>query len=392
MKTYPYVLVSCYADPMARVSTRPPLVFTAEEKSRLDQLRQSKTAAFRDVQRAQILWRYHAGETVSQIARALKMTRKSVLKWIDKTLQIGANVGMKDSPHKPREAIITDDAKAWVVNLACCKPKEFGYAAELWTRSALARHVRQHAVQAGYPALAKAAKATVQRILDAQALRPHKVTYYLERRDPTFLTKMKNVLLVYQEVALQNEALSNGAPQPLVITVSVDEKPGVRAIGHTAPDLPPVARKYSTVAGDHEYIRYGTWSILAALDLHDGHGTARVEERHRSGEFIALLRDLDAHYSPDCTIRMVLDNHSSHLSKETRAYLATRPNRFKYVLTPTHGSWLNIVETLFGKMTRTFLRKIRVESKNELRDRILQGIAEINAYPVVHRWKKFEAL
>src|SRR5690242_16135907 len=108
---------------MARVSARPPLVFTAEEKSRLDQLRQSKTAAFRDVQRAQILWRYHAGETVSQIARALKMTRKSVLKWIDKTLQIGANVGMKDSPHKPREAIITDDAKAWVVNLACCKPK-----------------------------------------------------------------------------------------------------------------------------------------------------------------------------------------------------------------------------------------------------------------------------
>src|ERR1700694_2493643 len=154
---------------MARVSTRPRLVLTDEEKGHLDQLRQSKTAAFRDVQRAQILWRYHAGETVSQIARALKTTRKSVLKWIDKTLQIGANVGMKDSPHKPREAIIADDAKAWVVNLACCKPKEFGYAAELWTRSALARHVRKHAVQSGYPALAQAAKATVQRILDAQA-------------------------------------------------------------------------------------------------------------------------------------------------------------------------------------------------------------------------------
>jgi transposase len=149
---------------MARASTRSRLVLTDEEKSHLDQLRQSKTAAFRDVQRAQILWRYHSGETVSQIARALKTTRKSVLKWIDKTLQIGAKVGMRDTPHKPREAVITDDAKAWVVNLACCKPKEFGYAAELWTRSALARHVRQHAVQAGYPALAQAAKATVQRI------------------------------------------------------------------------------------------------------------------------------------------------------------------------------------------------------------------------------------
>ncbi len=333
-----------------------------------------------------------AGETVSQIARSLKMTRKSVLKWIDKALQIGAEVGMKDTPHKPREAVITDDAKAWVVNLACCKPKEFGYAAELWTRSALARHVRKHAVQAGYPALAKAAKATVQRILNAQALRPHKVTYYLERRDPNFLLKMKDVLLVYQEVALQNEAVLNGDPQPLVITVSVDEKPGVQAIGNTSPDLPPVAGRYPTVARDHEYIRYGTWSILAALDLHDGHVTARVEERHRSVEFIALLKDLDAYYPPDCTIRLILDNHSAHLSKETRAYLATRPNRFKYVLTPTHGSWLNIVETLFGKMTRTFLRQIRVGSKKELKERILQGIAEINEMPVVHRWKAFEAL
>jgi len=199
---------------MARASQHSKLVLTAEEKDRLDQLRQSKTAAFRDVQRARILWRYHSGETVSQIARALKMTRKSVLKWIDKTLQVGVQVGLKDTPHKPREAVITDDAKAWVVNIACSKPKEFGYAAELWTRSALAQHVRKHAVQAGYPALAKAAKATVQRILDGQTLRPHKVTYYLERRDPNFLAKMKDVLMVYQEVALQNEAVSRGATAP----------------------------------------------------------------------------------------------------------------------------------------------------------------------------------
>jgi hypothetical protein len=377
---------------MPRASTRPRLVLTAEEKSHLDQLRQPKTAAFRDVQRAQILFRYHAGETVSQIARALKMTRKSVLKWIDKTLQIGAEVGMKDTPHKPREAVITDAAKAWVVNLACCKPKEFGYAAELWTRSALAQHVRQHAVQSGYPALAKAAKATMQRILEAQALPPHKVTYYLQRRDPNFLPILKVVLLVYQEVALQNEAVLNGAAQPLVITVSVDEKPGVQAIGNTPPDWPPVAGKYPTVARDHAYIRSGTWSILAALDLHDGHVTARVEERHRSAELIALLQDLDAYYPPDCTIRLVLDNHSAHISKETRAYLATRPNRFMYVLTPVHGSWLNIVETLFGKMTRTFLRQIRVGSKQELKERILLGIAEINEMPVVNRWKAFEAL
>ena len=135
-----------------------------------------------------------------------------------------------------------------------------------------------------------------------------------------------------------------------------------------------------------------TASILAGLDLQDGHVTARVEKRHRSVEFVRLLRDLDAYYPPEVTIRVLLDNHSAHISKETMAYLATRPNRFIYVHTPKHGSWLNLVETLFGKMARTFLRGIRVKSWDELQARILQGIAEINAVPVVHRWSNFTAL
>ena len=112
----------------------------------------------------------------------------------------------------------------------------------------------------------------------------------------------------------------------------------------------------------------------------------------RSREFILLLKDLDQSCPAECTIRLILDNHSSHISKETKAYLATRPNRFQYVHTPARGSWLNIVETLFGKMARTFLKRIRVESWEELRERILQGIAEINAAPVVQRWRKFEPL
>jgi transposase len=378
---------------MPRISTRPKLVLTSDEKRDLDELsRRSRTAAVRDVQRAQILLRYHAGETVTQIGRALKTTRKSVLKWIDKALQMGVKAGMKDTPHKPREAVITDDAKAWVVHLACSQPKDLGYAAELWTRSALARHVRREASAAGFPALARAGKATVQRILKAQELQPHKVRYYLERRDPDFERKMREVLLVYREVALQNEAAGKGRVPPEVITVSVDEKPGVQAIENTAPDLLPVPYKYPTLARDHEYIRHGTLSILASLDLHDGHVIARVEQRHRSIEFIALLKDLDSYYPPDCTIRLILDNHSAHTSQETRAYLATRPNRFKYVLTPTHGSWLNLAETLFGKMARTFLKHIRVKSLEELHQRILKGINELNEMPVVHRWKAFQAL
>lgn len=377
---------------MAGKSHRSKLVLTPNELEHLQRLVRSRSDPVREVQRAEVLTRYHAGETIASIVRAVGMTRVSVGKWIGRALSMGAIAALKDAYHRPHEPRITEEARAWVVMLACSKPKDLGYAAELWTRSSLARHVRAHAVEAGHPSLAQAAKATVHRILEQQHLRPDKVKYYLERRDPHFEEKMKVVLLVYQRVALQNaERAANDALLP-VITVAVDEKPGVQAIANTAPDLPPVAGEHPETARDHEYKRLGTCSILAALDLHDGHVTARVERRHRSHEFIRLLQDLDAYYPQQCSIRLILDNHSAHLSQETRDYLATRPNRFHYVLTPTHGSWLNLAETLFGKMARTFLRHIRVQSWEELRDRILLGVAEINAAPVVHRWGKFEAL
>ena len=141
---------------------------------------------------------------------------------------------------------------------------------------------------------------------------------------------------------------------------------------------------------DYEYVRHGTVSILAGIDLHSGHIFANVEERHRSVEFIGLLKQLDEHYPQDAIIRVVLDNHSAHISRETMAYLSTRPGRFEYVHTPKHGSWLNLIECAFSKMARTFLRHIRVKSKDELKTRILKGIAAINASPVVFRWNRFD--
>ncbi len=382
-----------YRGSVAGKSKLPTLVLTPEERQRLEALSASRAAAVREVERARILLRYHAGNNPSAIQRALNVSRVTIYHCLHKALEMGMEAGLKDTFHRPKEPLIGSADKAWVVHLACTKPKDLGYAAELWTRQSLAAHVRQQAQVAGHGSLAKAAKATVQRILDQQHLQPHKVKYYLERRDPEFELKMKEVLMVYQEVAVQNQAAAGAAGvAPNVITVSIDEKPGVQALENTAPDLPPVPEKHPTVGRDHEYKRHGTLSILASLDLHDGHVVARVEERHRSREFVALLKDLDAYYPAGVTIRVILDNHSAHISKETRAYLATRPNRFSYVHTPKHGSWLNLVETLFGKMAHTFLRQIRVKSKAELKERIQRGIAEINAAPVVHRWKKFDLL
>lgn len=373
---------------MARKTQRAELSLSIEQRSKLEQISKSRKASLREVQRSQVLLHYADGFPISQIQDLVKVSRPTVYKCIDKALAAGPDAGLKDHYHRPFDPSITSEAKAWIVNLACTKPKDHGLAAELWTLKELAKYSRTYAPEAGHECLSKAVKATIWRILTADAVKPHKIEYYLERRDPAFEQKMQEVLMVYQEVNLQNDLKENAFPS--LITVSVDEKPGVQAIQNIAPDLPPKPGKHKSVGRDYEYKRLGTVSILAALDLHDGKIIAQVHERHRSCEFIELLKELDAHYAPECTIRVVLDNHSAHISKETMKYLASRPGRFVYVHTPKHGSWLNLIETAFSKMARTFLRHIRVSSKAELKERILKGINEINSAPVVYRWKKFD--
>ncbi len=375
---------------MARRSGRAALTLAPEQRKTLEELAASTTAPAREVERAKVLLGFAAGTSITELQRQLGFSRPMIYRCVDKALAAGVQTGLKDKYHRPHEPEITDEAKAWVVSVACTKPKDHGLAAELWTISALAKFVSQGAQAAGFPRLAKAGKSTVWRILDDHDVKPHKIRYYLEKRDPEFDRKMQEVLMVYRDVSIYTEGAVHDARPNAIYTVSVDEKPGVQAIGLTAPDLPPIPGKASAVGRDYEYVRRGTVSILAGIDLHSGQIFANVEDRHRSLEFIALLRRLDEHYPQDAIIRIVLDNHSAHISKETTAYLATRPGRFEYVHTPKHGSWLNLIECAFSKMARTFLRHIRVKSVDELKERILKGIAEFNATPVVFRWNKFD--
>jgi len=372
---------------MSRKSERPELKLDKSQHTELVKISQSRTASIREVQRASILLKYSDGESITAISNELNTSRPTIYKCIDKALAAGIETGLKDKYHSPKSPTITEDAKVWVVNLACTKPKDHGYAAEVWSLSQLAKHTRNHAPSAGYKCLERAAKATIQRILKSHPVQPHKIRYYIERRDKDFDRKMQEVLVVYREVNVINDSKKKNNK---IITVSLDEKPGIQAIRNTTPDLPPIPGKHMQIARDYEYERLGTLSLLAALDLHTGHVIGQVHERHRSREFIQLLKELDEYYPADCTIRIILDNHSSHISKETMKYLTTRPNRFIYVHTPTHGSWLNLIETYFSKIARTFLKHIRVESKEELKERILKGIEETNAEPVIHRWKNFD--
>ena len=375
---------------MPFISKRPKLRFTEEESSWLHQLSQSRTEAAGQVQRAEILLRYHDGETVSGIAATLRTNRPRVERCIAKALELGVGGALHDLPGRGRHPSLTAEARAWVVALACRKPKELGYAQELWTTRLLAQHARKHGVAAGHPSLQHLARGTVSKILRAQSVQPHKIEYYLERRDADFEVKMKQVLHVYRQVELWHQA---GAPAELTAVLSYDEKPGIQALQNTAPDLAPVPGQHPTLGRDHEYVRHGTLSLLAGIDLWSGEVLGLVRDRHRSREFIEFLRLLDARYPAEARIRMVLDHHSAHLSRETRTFLGTVPNRFEFIFTPTHGSWLNLIESFFGKMAKTLLRGIRVKSKDELKTRIEMYLREVSEEPVVFRWKyKLETL
>jgi len=365
------------------------LALSEEDVRKLNAVARSRTEAASRVERARMLLAYREDPSFYAVGRAVGVHHQTVQRCVERAVAYGAIAALDDLPRPGREPTITAEAKTWLTNLACRKAKELGYPHELWTTRLLARHAREHGPEEGHSCLSKLAQGTLCNILNEQEIKPHKIRYYLERRDPEFKTKMAEVLCVYREVKLIREtaAAANQEPSDAVAIVSYDEKPGIQAIATTAPDLPPEPGKHATFARDHEYKRHGTVSLLAGIDLLTGQVHALVKDRHRSREFIEFLRILDAAYPAHTAIKLILDNHSAHISKETKAWLANQPaGRFEFVFTPKHGSWLNLVEGFFSKLARSVLRHIRVASKQELKDRIMAAMDEFNRHPVVHTW------
>ncbi len=359
-----------------------------EELSRLTAISRSRTEPARRVERARMLLAYCDDPSFFAVGHALGVHHQTVQRCVERAIVDGPLAALDDRPRSGKEPTITAEAKAWLVSLACRKAKELGYPHELWTTRLLARHAREHGPAAGHDCLARLAQGTVCKLLAREEVQPHKVRYYLERRDAEFEAKMAQVLCVYREVEILKQAAAEpDNPNKAVAIISYDEKPGIQAIATTAPDLPPKPGVAPSFARDYEYKRHGTLSLMAGIDLVTGKVHAQVKDRHRSREFIELLKLIDAAYASDTAIKLILDNHSAHISKETKAWLAAqRPGRFEFTFTPTHGSWLNLIEGFFSKLARSVLRHIRVASKQELKDRIMQAINDINRHPVVHTW------
>lgn len=359
-----------------------------EEREYLKLQTRARTIQAQTVTRARILLLRADSVSIDAIADKVGLNRCSVMLCLKKFKEGGIENALFDAPGRGRNAEITDEEKAWIINIAYQKPIDFGYAAETWTYAKLTSHINKTAEAAGYTRLSTIHKSTVNTILDEADIKPHKITYYCENRDPDFDSKMHNVLLVYKQLEMQFDEsgkliISEDTP---IHVLSYDEKPGIQAIATTSDDLMP-DEKHSTINRDYEYKRLGTLSLLAAIDLQTGEAIPLVRDKHSSMEYIEFLKLLDDKYPKGDKLHIVLDNLKVHTSEATRKYLATVPGRFEFVFTPKHGSWLNMVEGFFSKMTRQMLRGIRVKSKEELTNRIYRYFAEINEEPIVFHWK-----
>ena len=359
-----------------------------EEREYLKLQTRARTIQAQTVTRARILLLRADSVSIDAIADKVGLNRCSVMLCLKKFKEGGIENALFDAPGRGRNAEITDEEKAWIINIACQKPIDFGYAAETWTYAKLTSHINKTAEAAGYTRLSTIHKSTVNTILDEADIKPHKITYYCENRDPDFDSKMHNVLLVYKQLEMQFDEsgkliISEDTP---IHVLSYDEKPGIQATATTPDNLMP-DEKHSTINRDYEYKRLGTLSLLAAIDLQTGEAIPIVRDKHSSMEYIEFLKLLDDKDPKGDKLRIVLDNLKVHTSEATRKYLATVPGRFEFVFTPKHGSWLNMVEGFFSKMTRQMLRGIRVKSKEELTNRIYRYFAEINEEPIVFHWK-----
>ena len=362
---------------------------TNDEVTYLQSLIRQRTIQAQVVDRAKVLLYKAQGATNSDIAERLDVNINTVKLCLSKFKEGGVQRALFDDKRKGRPVEITDDAVAWIISIACQRPADLGYAQELWTLKNLHQYIQNHAEKAGYTRLTTITKPMIQKILKRSEIRPFKIKYYCEKRDPDFETKMHDVLVVYKQVEMQFDENGNiivPTDSPMIHTVSCDEKPGIQAIATTCEDLRPTAEN-GCVCRDYEYKRLGTLSLIAGIDLLTGIAVPVVSETHKSSDFITLLKKLDEMYPEGDIIRIICDNHSAHKSKEVQNYLATKPEgRYTFVFTPKHASWLNLIECFFSKMTKQMLKGIRVKSKEELADRIYQYFDEVNAEPVVFHW------
>jgi putative transposase len=311
------------------------LELTADEKAQLESIARSRSVPVALNQRAKIVIASAAGETSIAVAERLRTTRETVGKWRKRFIQ-GRIAGLYDELRPGAPRTISDEKIAELVNATLkTKPKD---GATHWS-------VRSMAAETGI------SKTSVHRYFMAFGLQPHRQDSFKLSTDPFFIEKLRDVVGLYLD------------PPMDAIVLCVDEKSQCQALERTQPMLPMGLGYVEGVT--HDYIRHGTTTLFAALNVLDGEVLASCKPRHRHQEFLSFLREIDSSVPQELDIHMVVDNYATHKHPKVKAWMAARP-RWHVHFIPTYSSWLNQVERFFAIITDKAIRRSSFKSVREL--------------------------
>jgi transposase len=328
-----------------------PVRLTAKRRRKLEQIVRAATSPQRLVLRARIVLLAAGGMTNARIARRLGCSVAVARAWRCRFAVRGIP-GLFDKPRSGRPEVHGPSARLAVIAVATSVPPQ---GESQWSHPLIASHLHERGLAIS--------AATVGRVLAEAKVRPHKVRGWLNRADdPSFWLRAGAVCRLYLD------------PPPATVLISVDEKTGIQAKSRKHRQIP--ARSGRDARREFEYVRHGTISIIAAMNVATGEVIAERIHRNDSAAFIRFLAMLDQMIPPYLRIHMIMDNGSSHTSAATRAWLCAHP-RFEVTHTPKHASWLNMIEQWFGVLARRLLRRGDFTSRGDLE-------AQITAFTIRH--------
>jgi transposase len=331
------------------------VILSASDRRRLEEIAADRSRPRKHIERAQVLLASVDHVPVQHVADAVGVSRPMVWRWQQRFAEEGINGLLRDKTRLPGTPPIPPDVVARVVALTCGPPSQ---QATHWTGRAMAK-------------AAGISLRSVQRIWQAHQLQPHRIRTFKRSRDPAFEAKLVDVVGLYLD------------PPTHAVVLSIDEKSQIQALDRTQPGLPLKPGRCGTMT--HDYVRHGTTTLFAALNVLDGTVIGRCMPRHRHEEFIRFLNTVEREIPAGRQAHAVVDNYATHKHPKVKAWLARHP-RWTFHFTPTSGSWLNAVETFFSALTRKRIRRGSFHSLVDLQAAIKRYLAEHNADPKPFVW------
>lgn len=326
-----------------------------QDREILDLLARAPKTPQRVALRARIVLGAAAGQSINGLAGELGVTRPTVMLWRQRYSEMGVDGLLKDAPRPGRKKRISPKKVETIVNATLhTKPKDGTH----WSTRTMAR-------------AQGVSEATVRRIWNAHGLKPHRVKSFKLSRDPEFVKKLRDVVGLYLN------------PPDKALVLCVDEKSQIQALDRTQPALP--MRTGLVETRTHDYVRHGTTTLFAALNVLEGTVIGSCKPRHRHQEFLEFMKEIDRKVPRRRDVHIILDNYGTHTHANVEAWFAEHP-RYHLHFVPTGSSWLNLVERWFAEITRKQIRRGSFHNVRQLIRVILRYLRESNKNPHPFIW------